>query len=115
MNSPSFPVGTVGRIVGLVTIVVLGSCAAPTPPAPSTDVTFSPQSFERVSADCDSGGPCARIRIGYPEITGAPTPASRESLQAFILSFVLRRTDDTLKAPSVEAVIQDFLDGFEAF
>jgi len=109
------PVVSAARVVGVVAIVVLGSCSRTPPPAPSTDVTFSPQSFERVSADCDSGGTCARIRIGYPEITGAPTPAARESLQAFILDFVLRRTDDTLRAPSVEAVIQDFLDSFETF
>lgn len=115
MNAPVNPVVAAARMAGVVAIVILGSCARTTPPTPGTDVTFSPQSFERMSADCDSGGPCARIRIGYPEITGAPTPAARESLQAFILDFVLRRTDDTLRAPSVEAVIQDFLDSFEAF
>jgi hypothetical protein len=115
MSVPVNPVVSAARVVAVVAIVLVGGCARQAPPAPSTDVTFSPQSFERVSADCDSGGNCARIRIGYPEITGAPTPAARESLQAFILDFVLRRTDDTLRAPSVEAVIQDFLDSYEGF
>ena len=106
------------RVKGLLGVVLLGmlaGCMSKPAETPKTEVAFTPQSFERVSADCDSGVPCARIRIGYPEITSAPTPAVRESLQAYILEFVLRRTDDSLRAPSVEAVMQSFLESFESF
>ena len=100
---------------GLILILVIAGCTPTPAETPKTEVAFSPQSFERVSADCDSAGPCARIRIGYPDITRAPTPAVRESVQAYIMDFVLRRTDDSLRAPSVDAVMQDFLDSFETF
>lgn len=101
--------------LGCLLILSMVACAPKAAEPPRTEVAFSPQSFERVSSDCDSAGPCARIRIGYPEITSAPTTAVRESLQAYILDFVLRRTDDTLRAPSVEAVMQGFLESFETF
>jgi hypothetical protein len=97
-------------------LLALGTCTRGPSLKPTGEISFSSQSYSRQSADCDSASsPCARIRIQYPEITGAPKPAIRDSIQAWILDFVLRRTDDTLRAPSVDAVIEEFLDGFEEF
>jgi hypothetical protein len=95
-------------------LIALVACAREPKLKPTGEISFSSQSYSRQSADCDSASsPCARIRIQYPEITGAPKPGIRDSIQAWILDFVLRRTDDTLRAPSVDAVIESFLEGFE--
>ncbi len=102
------------RLVCGLALVALGACAREPKEKPRGEIAFASQSFSRQSADCDTAsGPCAKIRIQYPEITGAPKPAIRDSIQAWILDFVLRRTDDTLRAPSVDAVMEGFLEGFE--
>ena len=91
------------------------SCARSAPKTPG-DVSFTVQSFARQSVDCDSvAGHCAKIRIQYPEITSASSPAARDSIQAHVLGFVLRTVGDGARAPSVEAVMQGYLDGYEDF
>lgn len=79
------------------------------------EIAFTIRTFERKSADCDSLGACAHIRIDYPDITGAPTPAARESLQACVSNWVLQSPVDSTRLTSAEAAMQAYLDSYAKF
>ena len=103
-----------------VPFVVLGvllaaGCGQPAAHPAGGEIAFTIRTFERKSAGCDSNGACAHIRIDYPEIAGAPSPAARESLQSCIFGWVLRSPVDPLPLASAEAAMQAYLDAYAKF
>ncbi len=80
----------------------------------SPEVAFVPQSLSWRDPGCDSAD-CADVVVEYPEITRAPAPAARESLQAFVRSFAFRPIDDSTRSNDFEGLVANFRDAYDGF
>ena len=92
----------------------LAGCARRAEAPAGNAIDYEVRTFERRSAECVPNGPCAHIRIDYPEFTGG-SAAVRESLQAWVFDCVLRSPGDSVRSVGAEAAMQSFLDGYAAF
>jgi len=102
-------------VVGLLCAATLPGCGGR---APAPHVGYQRHSAEKTYGDCS--GPrdsdrCTRIRLRWPTVTSAPTPAGADSIRAFVRALLCKPYDGGAPLPNEDSVMVGFIDAFRAF
>jgi len=80
-------------------------------------VAFEIKKFERKSGQCkDEGGDCASLKLQFPEITAAPSPAVQEALNQAVRNVILANVGENARPfANADALAKDFLTQYKTF
>lgn len=84
--------------------------------AKAAAVTYETIALEQTYGVCDEPDTsCASITIEYPEISAAPTPQAKDSINAYIRKTLLGSVPGEKPAESVEAAMSRFIEDYKKF